>query len=210
MSIALWRCCAGDWLGAGRRAAADAAVRQRRDPIHIIIQGPFADARLATAPKPRRPGTLTVRRPALSDRARRRAGSRAGPATSATSRRCASQFTQPPPPAARCSQHQKQLKLVTHCQRDAGRSSKCAARIFRLPDVQSAHAAQLPRAARQHRLSSTTSGRPYHLARRLFHRGFRATSPSATACSDAHAPDAHSGQPARARPTRRASRCSNI
>ena len=39
-------------------------------------------------------------------------------------------------------------------------SSKCAARIFRLPDVQSADPAQLPRAARQHRLSSTTSGRP--------------------------------------------------
>ena len=68
------------------------------------------------------------------------------------------QFTAPPP-ATSLFAGQKKLKLVTHCRNSAVVPAICAARIFRLPDVQCAHPAQLPRAARQHRLSRR-DGRP--------------------------------------------------
>ena len=98
---------------------------------------------------------------------------------SATSRRCAS--TSPRRRRrARCSPARSKLKLVTHCRDSAAFPAICAARIFRVPDVQPADSAELPRAARQHRLSRRRAAGPI-ISRVGFFSRISTTSPSATA-----------------------------
>ena len=118
-----------------------------------------------------RPATMTVDGVSLSRSPSRRAESRARRATSATSRRSGSSLLRPPPPGSLFA-GQKRLKLVTHCKRSADFQQKVAARIFRLPAVQSADAAELPRAARERRLCRRRRPAVY-FARRFFPRGFR-------------------------------------
>ena len=101
----------------------------------------------------------------------------------------------------RCSPAQHHLKLVTHCKRSPRLPAEGAARIFRLPALQSDHSAELPGPPRQHRLSSTPTAAPTS-PRRLFPRGLRSTSPSATAWSRPHIARPDPGRAARSRAQR--------
>ena len=140
------------------------------------IQAPLAtliDNGSSAAPCPARwwtPAARACRSPS------RCAESPGGPPKSATSRRCASSS--------------RRRRRRRPCSRDRSGSSSspiaaiiatypaiCAARICGLPDVQSADAAELPRAARERRLSGCE--RPAdRFARRLLHRGSRRRRPA--------------------------------
>ena len=74
---------------------------------------------------------------------------------------------------------QRKLKLVTHCRNDAVVPAICAARICRLPPVQCAHSAQLPRPARERQLSRRRRPADRLRASAISSRT-SATSPSAT------------------------------
>ena len=126
---------------------------------------------------------------------------------SATSRRCAStsrrRRRRRPLFAG-----QKRLKLVTHCRQSAGVPAICAARICRLPAVQSADAAELPGAAREHRLSRRQTAARSSQRAGFFIEDLKDVA-KRNGIERAHAPRAHPRRPSSAPRTPRAMRCSS-
>ena len=186
MALAL---ASSPWL---RRAGPATPLFASDQPIQITIKGPIS-ALASKRSTGNQPGTLTHAGSRLSDRP---LAARDHPSEEGRLPVPAAARGIPAAAARRLAVRRPAPAEAGHpLPRIGGLPAEGAARICRLPPVQSADSAELPRAARQHRLCrrQREAGR---LSRRLFHRGHRRRRPAQQHGQAAH-PRPHSRDPAR-------------